>query len=243
MQEWEHRTLTNAYYIPRLTANIINVGQLDEVGFQVLVKGGVMRIHDEERRLLAKIHRSPSRLYILDTEIARPVCLATHTMEDLWLWHARYGHVNFGALRKMGHDKLVHGMPLLDQVDQLCDACLASKHRCTPFPQSALARSTEALQLLHGDLCGPISPPTPSRNHYFLLLVDDYTRYMWVSLLPSRDEATAAIKRVQAAAERKMGKRIQALRTDRGGEFLSAAFEKYYADIGLHRELTTPHSP
>ena len=87
----EHRTLANAYFIPRLTTNIISVGQLDEVGFQVLVKGGVMRICDEERRLLTKVHRSPSRLYMLDVNIARPVCFAAHATEDAWLWHADSG--------------------------------------------------------------------------------------------------------------------------------------------------------
>lgn len=239
----EHHTLANAYYIPRLTTSIISVGQLDEVGFEVHVRGGVMRIHDKARRLLAKIYRSPSWLYILDAEIARPVCLAAHAKEDAWLWHARFGHVNFTALRKMGRERLVRGMPLLDQVEQVCDACLAGKHRRSPFPQHALSRSTEVLQLLHGDLCGPISPPTPSGNRYFLLIVDDYSRYMWIALLPSKDGAAAAIKRIQAAAERKTGKRVRALRTDRGGEFLAGDFEQYCADIGIRRERTAPYSP
>ena len=83
----EHHTLANAYFIPRLTTNIISVGQLDEAGFQVLVEGGVMRIRDEEHRLLAKVHSSPSRLYVLDIDIARPVCFAAHATEDTWLWH------------------------------------------------------------------------------------------------------------------------------------------------------------
>jgi len=100
----------------------------------VLVEEGVMRIHDEERRLLAKVHRSPSRLYMLDVEIAQSVCLAAHTTEDAWLLHARFGHINFSALRKMGREALVRGLPKLEQVDQLCDACLAGKHRRTPFP-------------------------------------------------------------------------------------------------------------
>jgi hypothetical protein len=42
-----HQTLHNAYYIPRLTANIVSCGQLDE--------GGFMRIRDERMQLLAKI--------------------------------------------------------------------------------------------------------------------------------------------------------------------------------------------
>ena len=42
----EHRALANVYFLPRLTANIISIGQLDEIGYQVLVEDGVMRVHD-----------------------------------------------------------------------------------------------------------------------------------------------------------------------------------------------------
>jgi hypothetical protein len=81
----EHRALPNVYYLPRLTANIVSVGQLDESGYQVLVEAGVMRVRDEERRLLAKIHRSPGRLYVLDIDIARPVCLAARSGDSAWI--------------------------------------------------------------------------------------------------------------------------------------------------------------
>ena len=188
------------------------------------VREGFMRVHDEEMRLLAKIPRSPSRVYVLDVTIAQPVCLAARGNDDAWVWHARFGHVNFTVLRKMARDELVRGLPLLNQVEQLCDACLAGKQRRAPFPQKAMRRSTEPLQLLHGDLCGPITPATPSGNRYFLLLVDDFSHYMWLVLLRSKDEAADAIKRVQAAAERKTGKKLLALRTDRGGEFTADAF-------------------
>jgi hypothetical protein len=50
------------------------------------------------------------------------------------------------------------------------------------------------LELVHGDLCGPISPATPAGNRYFLLLVDDYSRFMWVKLLRTKDEAVDAIR-------------------------------------------------
>ena len=78
----EHRSLANVYFLPRLTANIISVGQLDEGGYQVLVEHGVMRVRDEERRLLAKIHRNLGRLYVLDVDIAWPVCLAAQGDEE-----------------------------------------------------------------------------------------------------------------------------------------------------------------
>ena len=93
-------------------------------------------------------------------------------------WHERLGHQHFGALEKMVHTGIAHGLPKLDHVDKLCDACLAGKQRRAPFPQTAKFRATEKLELVHGDLCGPISPPTPGGKRYFLLLVDDHSRYM-----------------------------------------------------------------
>jgi transposase InsO family protein len=209
----------------------------------VLVEDGVMRVRDEDRRLLAKILRGPGRLYNLDVTIARPVCLAARTNDDAWRWHQRFGHIHFAALRKMGCEELVRGLPIIDQVQQVCDACLAGKQRRTAFPQKVLWRSTEPLQLLHGDICGPISPATPSGNKYFLLLVDDYSRYMWIDLLPSKDTATTAIKNIQAEAERKSGKKLLMLRTDRGGEFAATDFVNYCAQLGVRRQLAASYTP
>jgi len=131
----EHRTLPNVYYLPRLTANIISVGQLDEGGYQVLVEDRVMRIRDEERHLLAKIPRSVGQLYVLDVTIARLVCLVARTNDDAWVWHAQFGHLHFTVLRKMARDGLVRGLPLLTQVEQVCEACLVGKQCRTPFPK------------------------------------------------------------------------------------------------------------
>jgi transposase InsO family protein len=139
----------------------------------------------------------------------------------------------------------VRGLPLLSQVDQVCEACLAGKHRRMSFLHAAQRRATEVLELFHGDLCGPITPVTPSGKRYFLLLVDDHSRYMWVALLATKDEAPVAIRHIQAAAERKSGKQLCALRTDwgGGGEFTTAHFHEYFAELGVRRDLTASYTP
>ena len=68
----------------------------------------------------------------------------------------------------------------------------------------------------HGDLCGPITPATHRGRRYFILLVVDYSRYMWLQLLTSKDQAAEAIKWFKARAEAKSGKRLRILRTDCG---------------------------
>jgi hypothetical protein len=117
LKNGEHRSFTGVYFLPQLTANIISAGQLDEGGFQVLVEHDIMRIRDEERRLLAKVPRGAGRLYVLDVTLARPVCLAARTHDKAWRWHSRFGHLHFAALRKMAREELVRGLPQLTQVD------------------------------------------------------------------------------------------------------------------------------
>ncbi|CAA7401797.1 unnamed protein product [Spirodela intermedia] len=119
--------------------------------------------------------------------------------------------------------KLVHGLPAAGPVDQLCEACLAGKQK--------------------RDLCGPIAPEMPNGSKYFLLLVDDRSRYMWVAMLPSKDRAAVAIKEIKARAKGKSGLKLGALRTDWGGEFTSHEFAEYCAGEGIHREHTVPYSP
>lgn len=117
----EHKAFTSVYYIPKLKTNIISVGQLDEIGFQTLTEDGIMHIRDTDRRLLAKIPRAHNRLYVLNATLARPVCLTARAEEDAWRWHARLGHLNFSALKKMANEDWVRGMPQIRQVNQLCD--------------------------------------------------------------------------------------------------------------------------
>ena len=54
------------------------------------------------------------------------------------------------------------------------------------------------LELVHADLCGPITPETPGGKRMFLLAIDDKSRFMWLVLLTSTDQAAATIVQLQA---------------------------------------------
>jgi hypothetical protein len=103
---------------------------------------------------------------------------------------------------------MVRGMPHVDHVEQFCDSCVLTKLRRLPFSHQASFRAKEKLELIHGDLCGPMTPPTPGGQRYFLLLVDDVSRYMWAVLLDAKAAAADAIKRLQAAAEVECGRKL-----------------------------------
>jgi hypothetical protein len=152
------------------------------------------------------------------------VCLAAHANDDAWCWHSRFVHQSFDSLPKMSKKGMVRGLPVISHVEQLCEACIAGKHRRAPFRATTKYRATAPLELVHGDLCGPITPPTPGGICFFLLLVDDHTRFMWIVLLRTKDEASTALRRFQAEAEKESGRLLRVLCTDRGGEFTATDF-------------------
>ena len=163
-----------------------------------------------------KVQRSPNRLYVLNLDRVDPVCLLSSMDDSAWKWHARYGHLNFQALRQLGQKEMVRGLPCINHVDQVCDGCLIGKQRRAPFPREGNFRASKALELVHGDLCGPITPTTPAGNRYFLLVVDDFSRFMWIVLLKTKDQALQAFRIIKMAAEVESEAKLKALRTDRG---------------------------
>ena len=174
----EQRVVSLVYYIPNLKSNILSLGQLTENGCKVVMEDDLLLLYDSSNDILLRVTRSKNRLYKANLRIGKPVCLFANLHDKAWLWHARLGHLNFGSMKNMVSKKLVHGIPPTKHTTNIYDICLIGKHSRAPFPQQANTRSEAPLDLVFGDLCGPISPPTPTGKRYIFLLIDDYSRYM-----------------------------------------------------------------
>ncbi|WVZ90938.1 hypothetical protein U9M48_037188 [Paspalum notatum var. saurae] len=99
------------------------------------------------------------------------------------------------------------------------------------------------MKLVHGDLCGPVTPTTPSGNKLFFLLVDDLSRYMWLILLSTKDQASMVFTAFQARAEAEAARKLRTLRTDRGDEFTARNFIEHCTQEGVQRHYTAPYTP
>ncbi|GJZ20846.1 zinc finger, CCHC-type containing protein [Tanacetum coccineum] len=235
--------VSDVYFIPGLTSNIFSLGQLTKVGYDVWLHNDYRKVYNEQRTLVLKVQRSANRLYIIALKIAKPACLAASVVDDAWTWHARLGHANFYTLEFMGKKRMVTGMPCVSHPTQLCSGCVVAKQTRKSFPNEAQWRASKPLELLHADLCGLITPQSIGGNRYFLLIVDDWCRYMWVYFLRSKDEALAKFKIFKAQVEMETEHKVKALRTDRGGEFNSHAFVKFCQEEGIQRQTTAPYTP
>jgi transposase InsO family protein len=77
------------------------------------------------------------------------------------------------------------------------------------------------LDLVHSDVCGPMSSPSLSGFLYYVNFIDDYSRKCWIYFLKAKSDTFDKFKEYKSFIEKKTGKHIRILRTDNGGEFES----------------------
>ncbi|CAI7760625.1 unnamed protein product, partial [Closterium sp. NIES-54] len=177
-------------------------------------------------------------------------CLLSH--QNL-LWHHRLGHPSMPRLRGMHSCLLVSGDPRsLPPMPPLpappCLPCMEGRQRAAPQSSSFLP-TTAPLQTLHMDVWGPARVSGQSRERYFLLVVDDYTRYTTVFPLRSKgqvvDVLIPLIRTVHLQLRERFCQDLPVLRlhSDRGGEFSSNLLREFCRGEGILLSITLPDSP
>lgn len=207
------------------------------------MKDNTLTLFDQNGGVMIRTTRTRNRLYKVRLSVDRMHYLKIESATESSMWHARLGHVNMTTLKLVVNKRLVTGIPNVEMQKETCVSCLLGKQARKPFPQATSFRASSPLELIHGDLCGPISPPTPAERRYIFVLIDDYTRYMWTILLKNKSEALEKFKRFKLLAEQETQSKIKVFRTDRGGEFMSHEFQIYCDKKGIQRHLTAPYSP
>ena len=82
--------------------------------------------------------------------------------------------------------------------------------------KAAAARNLAPLELIHFDLCEMNGELTKGGKSYFMTLIDDYTRFCYVYLLKSKDEALHYFKLYKTEVENQLERKIKHVRMDRG---------------------------
>lgn len=142
-----------------------------------------------------------NRLYKVTLEVESTKCLQMVHIRESSRWHARLGHVGLNNLKSMVDKKMVIGMPQFGVEKETCVACLRGKQIQKSFPQESSFRATRVLELVHGDLCGPITPPTAGGNRYVFVLIEDHSRYMCTILMKEKSEAFLKFKKFKSLVE------------------------------------------
>ncbi|KAD3068893.1 hypothetical protein E3N88_36773 [Mikania micrantha] len=236
--------ITKVYFVPQLTSNLISIGQLQEKKVKITIENGECTVYHAQRGVIMKSEMSRNRMFIVHgvKKGEHTRCMQV-TEDETQVWHRRLAHVNYKAIKTMQQKEMVRGLPEVSGKAMICETCNVGKQNRENIPKKSWWRSTEKLELIHTDLCGPITPASQSGKRYVLVFIDDLTRKTWVYLLQFKHESFDAFKRFKVAVENESGCKIKALRSDRGGEFNSQSFNEFCAQSGIKRQLTAAYTP
>ncbi|CAI7933963.1 unnamed protein product, partial [Closterium sp. NIES-54] len=249
-------------YLPTFSTNLVSTAALQDVMVTTTTPGG-------QRVSICTSQVSASG------PVAAP-CSCRLLSHQTLLWHHRLGHPSLPRLRGMHSRLIVSGLPrslppLPPSPAPLCLPCVEGRQRAASH-SSSFSPTIAPLQTLHMDVWGPARVSGQGRECYFLLVVDDYTRYTTVFPLRSKGEIPDVlipwIRAVRLQLRERFrqdlpvlrlhsdrGVRLQLrerfredlpvlrLHSDRGGEFSSDLLRDFCRGGGILQSFTLPASP
>ena len=108
---------------------------------------------------------------------------------------------------------------------------------------TGIQRSKGTLDYIHSGLWGLARTQSHSGSRYFMSLVDDYSRKLWVFILKNKSDALMCFKQWKVLVENQTGKKVKRLRTDNGMKFCSEEFNKFCKNEGVARHRTVAGTP
>ncbi|CAI7845818.1 unnamed protein product [Closterium sp. NIES-54] len=259
------------FHLPSFSTNLVSTAALQDAMVTTTTLGGqrvlICTCTCTGRHLTTFTRRPGSSLYTLTTEppqvaasahvsalgpVAAP-CSCLLLSHQTLLWHHRLGHPSLPRLRGMHSRLLVSGLPrslppLSPSPAPPCLSCVEGWQRPAPH-SSTFPRTSAPLQTLHMDVWCPACVSGHGREHYFLLVVDNYTRYTAVFPLRSKGEVPNVLIPWIHAVHLQLRKRFRedlpvlCLHSDRGGEFSSDLLRDFCREEGILQSFTLPASP
>eukprot|EP00253_Pinus_taeda_P033062 PITA_33062 len=135
------------------------------------------------------------------------------------LWHRILGHLHHGALKIM--QMISTGLPKgkMEKMDT-CKGFSLGKYAKYSF-QDRDSRAGEILERVHTDVCGPFSTASTAKQRYYVIFIDDFSHRCWIYSMQKKDQTFSRFCEFKALADKESGKKIRALRSDNGGEYVS----------------------
>lgn len=97
--------------------------------------------------------------------------------------------------------------------------------------------------LVHIDICGPITPKSLGGLKFFMLIIGDFSRMTWVSLLKAKSEVFHKFEEWCILMENQTSNSLKVLRSNNGKEFVNNQFDFFCRKKSIQRQFSTPYTP
>ena len=226
--------LTNVFHV-------LNIKNL--VSANLLCKSGVKAVLKSEKLILSKNEIFVGKGYATDSMyklsiINKEVFGCAYIVDSSYLWHARLGHLNFKYLKFMSKHTMIS---YKHDDEKKCEICIQAKMIKKHFSKSD--RNSIMLELVHSDVCELNGVLTRGGKRYFIIFIDDFSRFTYLYLMRNKDESFDMFKRYKIEIENKKDRKIKILRSDRGGEYFPNDFFTFCEEHGIIHQSSAPYTP
>ena len=244
MTSGKELTLNDVLHVPEIRKNLVYGSLLSKKGFKLVFVSDNF-ILTKNGMYVGKGYMSNGLFKMNVMTIVPPIkninnknTSSAYMLEASNVWHGRLGHANYDTLRRLINMECLPKFKL--NPNHKCEICVESKLTRTSF--QSIERSSEPLELIHSNICNLKFIQTRGGKKYFLTLIDDCTRYCYVYLLRSKDEALEMFQHFKNEVENQLDRKIKVIRSERGGEY-EAPFGDFCSQHSIIHQTTTPYSP
>ena len=150
-------------------------------------------------------------------------------------------NVNHSILALLNKKGQLHLTSLLPS-PKLCDTCQLAKNHRLPYTRNE-HKSSHMLDLIHCDIWGPSPMKSNLGHNYYVLFIDDYSRFTWLYPLKLKSDFYDTFIQFQTFVENQYCSRINFFQSDGDAEFTSNCFKTHLRISGIHHQLSCPYTP
>ncbi|KAK1424826.1 hypothetical protein QVD17_20164 [Tagetes erecta] len=233
-------SLKSVLHVPEIKKNLLSVQKFchdNNVFFEF--HATFFAVKDNRTRHTLLMGPSNGGLYsfqLPEIQSLPKVALSTTRASSL-TWHHRLGHPHPQLLNSMLSK---YSLPLLNKCyDQTCEACFVGKSSKINL-LSSTNKSSHILDLIVCDVWGPAPESSFDGHSYFLLCVDQFSKFMWIFPLKQKSDVFETFKHFLVMVERQFNTKVKAVQMDWGGEFRSLS--NFFSSLGVLHRLSCPHT-
>ncbi|CAI7791991.1 unnamed protein product [Closterium sp. NIES-54] len=219
--------LKNVLWVPNLAANLISVRRLQKAGMDTSSKGAktytarlgewiLWDLH-EDRDVYNEMEQTPVVPMPKERQVAASISTKGEAVGS-------GDGANFRAKEIESKKCNLGGTSKLGEHEE-SGAAAKKQEKCEENPKAAAEEG-------YGE------------SMWGTIAMDVYTRMTWVYVLSKKSDVAETVKTYWLPmVERQQDRLVKAIRTDRGGEFLSKEFSLWLKKNGIRQPLTVPYSP
>ena len=222
-------TLPDTYCIPNLTLNLISVGQLCEQGLKVNFSPLGVQVQDPQTGQILGTGRRVGRLFELQSlHIPNKHVSAAAITSPIHQWHLRLGHASSSKIQPLISRGLL-GSTKFESFD--CLHCKLAKQPALSFNKND-SISDNPFDLIHSDIWGPSPVASINGFRYFVLFIDDCSRFTWIYFLKNRSELSQIYITFARMIKTQFSCTIKTLRTDNAMEYRDSFLLQFLGEEG-----------